>query len=494
LAILRYAAPACAAIALVLVMGAGVADLNDDLQLFAPPELPSTATRLPMRALRYGRLLDVAGPVLLREPVSVQIVTAAGQQPDTLQPAPQGLLDLEANAVLPTLRVGEWIQLHARANDDNPPLEVYAHVQVREQPDSQVPEHRSARALQQFAPGPVKAEPSAIAPDALAVRVRGGACVPEEPCRLAVQVGSPPAALRVQTNSTVTPTAEAASGSPESDGVVILDVTTHGPEAELWLSAERAGQRVARRAVRLPIALGALSVVPSARVIDRAGELSLHSPAAANGCIVDAFQDGRWRETGSLAACDKPSVLPFQLGRGLWRLQVRRDVFSNQTAAVATVYVRSPAEPPQQIALAFARAAQQLEPDDRLVHLCATQPERCTDANTLEYLASSADIGLLELPRPVTSYAARLASAREQTTRMRWLALAALCLGAVGLVLSVGRSGVSAGVRVSLLFLDDPRAARRARLRSMLLTAASAVSLLMVFAVLALYVLARGGY
>ena len=125
---------------------------------------------------------------------------------------------------------------------------------------------------------------------------------------------------------------------------------------------------------------------------------------------------------------------------------------------------------------------------------CVAHPELCTEPNVLEYLGATADIGLLSLPRPVTSYAARLERAREQTTRMRWLALGALCLGAVGLVLSVGRSGVSAGVRASLLFLDDPRAARRARLRSLLLTAVSAVSLLMVFAVLALYVLARGGY
>jgi hypothetical protein len=186
--------------------------------------------------------------------------------------------------------------------------------------------------------------------------------------------------------------------------------------------------------------------------------------------------------------------LPFELAPGLWRLQLRRDAFSEQTAGVASVYVRSPDEPAEQIAAAWARAAQQLAPDDRFVNACVAHPEHCTDANILEYLAATADIGLLELPRPVTSYAARLEHAREQAVRMRWLALAALSLGAVGLVLSVGRSGVSAGVRASLLFLDDPRAARRARMRSVLLTAASALSLLMVFAVLALYVLARGGH
>jgi len=494
LAILRYAAPALAALALVLVMSAGVADLNDDLQIFVTGELPSGATSLPLRALRYARLLEIDGPSLLQEAVAVKIVTAQGERASTLQPAPRGLLDLEANIALPTLRVGDWIQLHARANDDKPPLEVFAHVQVRDAPESQIPQGRAVRALQQFAPGPIQAEPSAIAPDALAVRVRGGACVPEQPCKLAVAVGSPKAALHVQSNSTLSASAAAQRASLETDGVVILDVTTHGPEAELWLVAERAGQRVARRAVRLPIAMGALSAAPNRRVVQSSGELTLHSPAATSGCIVDAFQHGRWRETGSLAPCDTPRQLPFELGPGLWRLQLRRDAFSEQTAGVATVYVRGANEPPEEIALAFARAAQQLAPDDRFVRECLTHPQPCSDANAIEYLAASADIGLLALPRPVTSYAARLEHARAQAARMRWLALGALCLGALGLVLSVGRSGVSAGVRVSLLFLDDPRAARRAKIRSMLLTAASAVSLLMVFGVLALYVLARGGY
>jgi hypothetical protein len=494
LAILRYAAPALAAIALVLVMTAGVANLNDDLQIFVATELPSGAQRLPLRALRYGHLLEIDGPVLLQEAVSVKIVTARGELASSLEPAAKGSLDLEANVALPTaLHAGDWIQLHARANDEKPPLEVYAHVQVREQLDSQIPQGRAVRALQQFAPGPIQAEPGAIAPDALAVSVRGGACVPEQPCKLAVSVGSPKASLHVQSNSTLTASASAARASPETDGVVILDVTTHGPEAELWLIAERAGQRVARRAVRLPIAMAALSAEPSLRVVASSQELLLHSPAASGGCIIDAFQNGRWRETGSLAKCDKPSRLPFELAPGLWRLQLRRDAFSEQTAGVATVYVRGASAPEQQIATAFARAAQPLAPDDRFVRECLAEPQLCSDANALEYLAASADIGLLALPRPVTSYAARLEHAREQATRMRWLALAALGLGATGLALSVGRSGVSAGVRVSLLFLDDPRAARRARIRSVLLTAASALSLLMVFVVLALYVLARGG-
>jgi hypothetical protein len=272
-----------------------------------------------------------------------------------------------------------------------------------------------------------------------------------------------------------------------------MDVTTHGPEAELWLIAERSGQPVARRAVRLPVALGALSVETNRPVVPRAQELTLRAPGAES-CIVDAFQDGHWRGTGSLRACATQGGLPYALAPGLWRLQLRRDALSPQTAAVAAIYIRGAGEGDAQVAAVWARAAVQLEPEDRFLRDCAAQPEACADTASLEYLAATLETGLLSLPAPVTAYAARQERALEQKARMRWLALCALCLGAVGLALSVSRTGLRAGVRASQLFADDPATARRARQRSMLISAASALSLLLVFAVLALYVLARGGY
>jgi hypothetical protein len=493
LAIVRYAAPACAALALVLVMIAGVGDLADDLQIFVAPELPSGATHLPVRALRYGHLLDVEGPALSDEAVTLELATAHERLVGRLEPA-RKLHDLEANLPLPASQAGDWLRERAYAAGGTPDIEATAHVQIRAELRDVIPEGRALRALQQFSAGAIQPEPAAVAPDALSVRVRGGACVPEQRCTIAVLVGSPRASLQVQPNSAVTPEPAAARGSAETDGVVLLDIATHGPEAELWLHATRAGQRVARRAVRLPVAMGALSVVANQLVVARAAQLRVHSPAASGGCIVDAFQAGHWRQTGSLAECAKPSRLPFDLGPGLWRLQLRRDAFSADTAGVISVYVRGGTESEAQIAAAWARAAAQLEPDDRFVKRCKAEPESCGDAPSLQYLAATSELGLLSLPPPVTGYAARVERARQQAARMRWLALAALCLGAIGLALSVGRSGVSAGVRVSQLFADDPRAAARLRLRSMLLTAASALSLLLVFAVLALYVLARGGY
>lgn len=494
LVVLRYAAPACAAIALLIVMAADGVDLDEDIHVFVPSELDFRATQLPVRALRYDKLLSVEGPVLVQEPLAVKVVTARDTRTGHLQPAAGGNLDLEADLPLPALTAGDWVELVTYTERATPKLEVRSHIRVRDRLEVVMPRGRAARGLQQFSPGPIQAEPDATAPDGLAVRVRGGACVPELSCTLAVRVGSPAASLHVQPNTTVTPSPAAQRGSLETSGTVVLTLTTHGPEAELWLVADRAGTRVARRAVRLPVALGGFDVEGVPLVVNRSADLRLRGAGIEGGCIVDAFQAGHWRGTGSIRDCATPSGLPFALGPGLWRLQLRRDALSSETAAVAAVYVRKPQESPQQVAAAWAGAAVAQDPDDWLARKCMAEPGLCEDEAALEYLAAIVETGLLPLPEAATGYAARLEQARQQNARMRWMALLALCLGAVGLVLSVGRTGVSAGVRASQLLSEDPGAARRAHRRGLLLSAASALSLLLVFAVLALYVLARGRY
>jgi hypothetical protein len=139
-------------------------------------------------------------------------------------------------------------------------------------------------------------------------------------------------------------------------------------------------------------------------------------------------------------------------------------------------------------------AAKRAAPEDALVRTCGTQPEACAGPAALRYLGALLERGLAALPLAQTGYAESLARVRAERARMRTLALIALALGGTGLVLSIGHSGMRAGRRVSLLLDADPAAARRARLRSVLLVTASAGALVLVFSVLALYVAARGGY
>ena len=164
-----------------------------------------------------------------------------------------------------------------------------------------------------------------------------------------------------------------------------------------------------------------------------------------------------------------------------------------QTAGVAVIALPAPGGLEDALGVLFT-AARRSAPEDSLVRACKDLPELCRSEAARRYLAALLETGLAALPEARTGFQESVARVREQRARMRTLALIALVLGGTGLVLSIGQSGVRAGQRVSLLFENDPGAARRARLRAAVLVAASAASLVLVFSVLALYVVARGGY
>jgi hypothetical protein len=345
----------------------------------------------------------------------------------------------------------------------------------------------------------VRVEAGERAPAQLAARVRGGVCVPEQRCQIAVHVGEPGASLRVEPNSTLTPIAVAAA--PETSGVVELGVVSHGPEAELWLTALRNSnatanneRRVAARSVRLPIAMAGLGAEANGVVFESSEQVRVRGLAADGGCIVDAFYAGEWRATGSLAECQKPSALPFVLAPGAWRLQLRRDAFSTDTAAVLALYVRRSAETPGQVASTLAQAGLARARNDAFASGCQAEPDSCTSTAAQGYLAALLEDGLVPLPQAQSGYADTLAQMRQHHGDMRVLALIALALGGLGLALSVGRTGMAAAVRASHLLDDDPVRARSARLRSGVVVVASVLSLLLVFVVLSLYVVARGGH
>jgi hypothetical protein len=99
-------------------------------------------------------------------------------------------------------------------------------------------------------------------------------------------------------NSTLTPSTAAAQPSAETTGVVPLSVVTHGPEAQLWLRADRAGVRVAHRSVRLPVALGAARLRVSDTLWRAPALPELALLGGEGGCILDVFRDGAWLRTG----------------------------------------------------------------------------------------------------------------------------------------------------------------------------------------------------
>jgi hypothetical protein len=495
--LVRYAAPGLAALALVLVIAGGQVGLDDDLHLIIATRAAPGET-LPVRALLYTQLRATEGPILHAQPVEVVLETVSGRvvSRTRLMPSRAGTSDDEGELRVPDLP--GRLRVRAETSVDGRTVRADTHLFVDGSAAALAPEGRSMRPLQQFSEGPLNVEPGQVAPSSLHVRVAGGACVPELPCRAFVHIGAPAAALRVEPNSALTSAAEALRPSAATSGVVELSFVTHGPEAELWLIAERDGQRVARRSVRLPIAMAAVSVQTSALLYAANAAPQLRVPGAEEGCIVDAFSAGHWRRTGSLARCDHDNPLPFPaLPAGIHRLQVRRDPFSAESAGVAIVAIRAEAETSAQIVSALARAAQQVDAQDPVVQACLREAGCGEERATLGYLAAILEAGVIAPPRAVNGYADSLARLHERQGRLRNLSLLALALGAVSLVLSVGRRGLLAGARASDLLVReslDPGFGRRARLRSVALVVASTLSLALVFAVIALYVIARGGY
>jgi hypothetical protein len=494
---LGYLAPCLAALALVLVLAGEQANVDDDLRLIAPARA-TPGERLPLRALLYTHLRATEGPALRRQAIDVVLESATGQQlaHTQLRSARGRILDLEGELTLPD-RLGH-VRIRAQTRSAGRVIRSAAALHMLREMPEVLPEGRSLRALQQFSEGAVVSEANEVPPSALQVRVRGGACVPEQPCRVLVHVGAPAATLRLEPNSTLTPSAAAQRASQPTAGVVGFDFVTHGPEAELWMTAERQGRRVARRAVRLPVAMGALSVQTRAASWSLEETPSIRVSGAEGSCIVDAFRRGQWLRTGSLAVCDRDNRLPFAaLLPGIYRLQVRADPFSAQTAGVTTLYIRAPGETAIQCASTLAHAARKADAADRFAADCSANAnaDACSEPAALEYLAALLENGIIEAPPAATGYADSLTLLRERQARLRNLSLLALAVGGLSLAIRIGRRGLSAGARARALLLResrDPEFGRRTRWRSIGLVAASVFSLLLVFVVIALYVLARG--
>jgi len=499
---LRHLAPISAAIALVLVQAGDAAELDEDLQLVVPHSLPSAAELIPVRALLYTHLRSPEGPALSGETVAVRVETLQGNvlARAQLTRSHAALVDLEGGLrIAPDVHTRQrhgLLRVVAEVARPGRSLLAQAYVDIGGEPAAL--RERALRGLQQFAAGPVHAEGEAVAPARLTVQVRGGACVPEQSCQIAVDVGQPAAALRVLGSAALTPSPQVERGTAETSAVVDFVVTPHGPESELRLQAYRAGRRVASREARLPVALSALAVKTAADVVEPGAVLRLQADAADGGCLVDAFRDGYWVATGSLPQCAEPSPLPFALMPGITRLQLRRDALSNNSAsaAVRVVYVRGRDERAEQVAHNLARAALALAPDDALARTCVQVPATCQDRSAQAYLLALLEEGIALLPQPVSGYAHTLAQRRQRLDRMRVLALCALGCGGLGLALSIGQRGLTASARSRRILSPDTDLPwyAPARLRGIAVALASAGGMLLVFVVLALYVLSRGGY
>jgi hypothetical protein len=493
---LPVAAALIATFALLLVVLGDGAEVDSDLQLCSPPEVTPGA-ELPLRAALYAGLLAVEGPKLLVTDVAVELRAVAGNvlARGQLRAAVGGMLDMEGTLrVPPDYRGNATLVARARVGDDV--LQVESPLRVREGAAGQASTPRAMRATAHLVEGPVRAEAGHVPPSALRVRVAGGACVPESPCAVLVHVGAPAASVVVQPSAALS--MRGGGASPVTEHVARFEVVVHGPEAELQLQVVRDGVVVGHRKVRLPVALGAVGVTLEPRVVDSEEPVTLAMLGDAGGCIVDMFSvdaraESRWLHTASLRDCERGVRLPFgALSPGAYRVQVRRDALSSSTAGVAALLVRASDEPPSVTSerlLSWLRAAGRS--DARAIELLSAADHGLA----MRYLLAAVETDLVIYPAMITGYAQSLFRQSEARAEVRVVALAALLIAGLGLAAFVGRRGLRASERASAILLEagqDPETSERSHLRGISVVLASVLALLLVFAVVALYVMARG--
>ncbi len=238
---------------------------------------------------------------------------------------------MEGTMVVPESLDGQYT-LSASAQIDGNEVTVERALYVREGIESRRKKGRVVNAFQVYELGPLRTSGASGAPSVLDARIEEGACVPDLPCSLIVwtdrwqgQVRARPL-TGVQTDSAV---------ASATNGFVRFPILVRGSEGLVVVEALGPHRGpLASREVRIPLVPGGL--VARAHLKDDTVKLDWAGIGEAGPVLVDVFSDSRWVRALSLAPGERTlGALPT----GVWRLQARTNLFSDQTAGVAFVVV-----------------------------------------------------------------------------------------------------------------------------------------------------------
>jgi hypothetical protein len=327
--------PLIVAAILAALWMAGAPPVIPDLRLSAPL-VARPGTTIGVRAWQVDQDTD-GYTVILAPAVAVELRNAAGMvlaKTDLTESLVQGV----EGHVQVRGGLDGVLSLVALAEIDGRSVSVERALYVRESIESRLPKGRAVNAFQGYELGPIRAGHSRRAVGVLDPRVEEGACVPELRCWLSVWVGAEAVAVRVR------PLAGVRTGSRSvepSNGFARFPLVVAGNEGRVEVEALGPdGVVVAAREVRLPVVPG--GIVARASVTDGAIELEWEQLGGRDPVLVDVFEGRRWMHALSLS----PDAPHFPvLGPGVWRLQVRADLFSDNTAGVAHVVVADPDGP-----------------------------------------------------------------------------------------------------------------------------------------------------
>lgn len=476
----RLGVPVAVVVAVMAVFFGEQLGIDHEVSLLTPAAVRGEA--LPVRAVVLGGRSRPAGPQILSLPVDVSLLAADGRVLVTrrLPASPAGGAD--GSVPIPA-DAPDSVVLRAIARLDGRGVATASRrFDLRRPARPEALLGRVAHETAHFSLGPIELTFEGPAPSVLEPRVVGGACVPEAPCEIVVHVGAPAARVRFAPSATITP---GAALDEATEGLARLELTVHGPEAQVELEALAGERVVARRAIRLPVALA----TPGLVVEDRARVAPGRAPALRvlvlgdrPGVIVDAYAGGRWRATGSVAPRDGPFAAPIALEPGVHLLQVHTDPFSSSRAATRLVATRD-------VPAADALRA--------LAALGGDPPEAIPpgpDELRFAWSAASIEAGHYELPAPVRGYEADRAALEARQRTLRVAALAAMALGLLVLVVVFLRRGVGAALeaqRVMEATGDPELASARHRRRTLLSALALVGTMLLAFLAAGAMIVAR---
>ncbi len=327
--------PLLVAIILAALWVAGAPSPIPDLRLSAP-RVARPGTTIGIRAWQVDE--DGEGYTVIVAPaVTVELRNAAGMTLAKTELAKSLVQGREGQLQIPE-GLDEVLSLVALAEIDGGTVSVERSLYVRESIESRLPKGRAVNAFQVYELGPIRLSGSRDEATVIDPRVEEGACVPGLRCWLLVWVGDAEGVVRLRPLAGVRVESGAA---PSSNGFVRFPLVVAGSEGRVDVEALDAGGAViAAREVRLPVVPG--GILARASADDGRTRVEWEQLGGPRPVLVDVFQGRRWTNAFSLAPDDP--YLP-SLGPGVWRVQVRSDLFSDNTAGASYLVVADPDGP-----------------------------------------------------------------------------------------------------------------------------------------------------
>jgi hypothetical protein len=231
--------------------------------------------------------------------------------------------------------IDDVLTLVARAAIEGREVGVERSLYVQAAIQSRAPRGRAVNPFQVYELGPIRRSSKADQSVMIDPRIEEGACVPELRCWLSVWVGGhrgqvrivPLAGLRIDS-----------AVQTVRHGFARFPLSVAGSEARLEVELLRDdGTLLAARQARLPVVPGGL--VAHATAKDGRVHFEWDQIGGPAPVLIDVFEGDRWVDALSLSPADPVFTLP---GRGVWRVQARADLFSDNTAGVSYVVVPKP--------------------------------------------------------------------------------------------------------------------------------------------------------